>query len=831
MILHCQAKSEVMKNFYLFPLFFIFAFQISAQDFRQKVNAAIENRDYQIAVAELRNLEKSDKKLFTDNNYDYLLARMAEKRGDMATAMAKYQAVVKRNSVLTEYALWHLSQIARSTGNLSSERNFLRQILANAPNSLLKNGANARMARSFFESKDYSAAIQLLNNSITVQSTPNSQSPTPQPNDARNRENLVLLGQAYLQSGKHNEARDVLTKLVTNLPNAAQPDDFALEGAKGLDLLEIGKDNFGKAVPQIADTEHFRRAAIYQFNRSFPLARLHYLAIIERFPASPHTPDALYQLGRGYILELNYQEAVKWFERVQSEFPDNPIAETALSQAASAYSRINKPKEAISRYQKFIEKHSDSDTLERAYLNIVDIERDSGATADALKWTQKTREKFKGELPEAIAFFAQTRIKIAEGNWTEALNDLNELQKFSDLGGTRVPGGTNKNEIAFLRAHTLEQLGRYPEAVEAYLSIPDGRGEYYGWRSTERLKALGLDEKSGGVINQKFGTLFNASQQTITPQNADAIRQAAQSALRLTNDENIRPKLLETIKKTYAILPAYQKIPTGKLQEFGRKEVLKDKAANNTVNHQNLADELLFLGLYDEGTPELETALREKLSKNTNSLTDFPPDTAFTLAVFYKRGDMANRAIGYIEPQWRNVPADYQIELIPRDQAELLYPAPYADSLIKYAPERNVDPRFALSIMRQESRYRADVKSVAAARGLMQFISDTSNKIAAELGKKNFKQDELYNPPTAVLFGSQYLGNLYRLFPNQHQAVAASYNGGEHNMTRWLARAKNDNPDRYVPEIIFSQSKDYVYKVMQNYRVYQMLYDEKLKAK
>ncbi|NJM52834.1 MAG: lytic transglycosylase domain-containing protein [Blastocatellia bacterium] len=267
------------------------------------------------------------------------------------------------------------------------------------------------------------------------------------------------------------------------------------------------------------------------------------------------------------------------------------------------------------------------------------------------------------------------------------------------------------------------------------------------------------------------------------------------------------------------------------MQEFGRREILKDNLVNNPITHQNLADELLFLGLYDEGTPELETALREKLSKNTNSLADFPPETAYTLAVFYKRGNMANRAVAYAEPLWRNVPADYQIELIPREQAELLYPAPYTDSLIKYAPERNVDPRFALSIMRQESRYRADVKSVAAARGLMQFISDTSNKIAVELGKKNFKQDELYNPPTAVLFGSQYLGNLYRLFPNQHQAVAASYNGGEHNMTRWLARSKSDLPDRYVPEIIFSQSKDYVYKVMQNYRVYQIFYDEKLKVR
>ena len=142
-----------------------------------------------------------------------------------------------------------------------------------------------------------------------------------------------------------------------------------------------------------------------------------------------------------------------------------------------------------------------------------------------------------------------------------------------------------------------------------------------------------------------------------------------------------------------------------------------------------------------------------------------------------------------------------------------------------------VDPRFALSIMRQESRFRADVKSVAAARGLMQFISSTSGKIAQELDLENFRQDELYDPPTAVLFGSQYLSNLFKQFPAQPQAVAASYNGGEDNMARWLTRSKSNSPDLYVPEIAFSQTKDYVYKVMANYSVYQFLYDENLKAK
>jgi soluble lytic murein transglycosylase len=248
----------------------------------------------------------------------------------------------------------------------------------------------------------------------------------------------------------------------------------------------------------------------------------------------------------------------------------------------------------------------------------------------------------------------------------------------------------------------------------------------------------------------------------------------------------------------------------------------------------------LFLGLYDEAAPELETAQKSEdgsqktedtTSKSQKPKTEDRTGFNYTLAVLYKRGDMANRAVAFIEPLWKNMPADYQIELIPREQAELLYPAPYTDALLRSAPERNLDPRFLLAIMRQESRYRADVKSYAAARGLMQFISTTSERIAAELGRTNFRQDELYHPPTAILFGSQYIANLFRQFPNQPQAVAASYNGGEDNVARWLARSKSDNPDRYVPEIAFSQSKDYVYKVLANYRVYQTLYDDKLKAR
>ncbi len=812
-----------------FVLFTGFIYAQSFPDTQKKIKIALEDRDYRTARNALESLRKKDAKIFELNNFDYLLARVDEWENDFAAAMANYQTVVDRDSVLKEYALRHLAEIARSSGNLMLERIFLQEILTVAPDSLLNDATNARLARSFIESGNFETAISLLSSQKSeVSSQKENQKPKTenQTNIRLQRENLVLLAESFLQINEPNKAREIFVRLIDELPNQSQPDDFALAAAKGLDLLDNGSENFGKSVAQLPENEHLKRARIYNFNRDFNDARLHYQAVVKRFPESESLPDAMYQIGRGYGWQDNYNEAINWYERLIEQFPNDSLAADAMMQAASGYAKVNKIKESTSRYRKVIAQYPDYERPERAYLNIVDVYRDMGEAGDALKWTTKTENDFKDKLPEALALFAEARIHLARKDWQLAFQSLDALRFKGNLGGTSVPGGTTKEEVAYLRGYVLEKLNRFPEAVDTYLSIPDGRAEYYGWRATERLKELTADDLTKEMVRSKFKKFRDLSSQAVTTKNADEIRIAAQNALRLIDVKETRNQLLETLKQTYTFLPDYKKVPDFKLQEFGRKEVLKQKRAgdDNQNRHKLIADELLFLGLYDEGTPEFETAEATDKGQTTK-------DKSYTLAVFYKRGDMANRAVGFIESLWRGIPADYQIELIPKNQIELLYPAPYADSLTKFAPERQVDPRFVLSIMRQESRFRADVKSVAAARGLMQFISSTSNTIASELGRKNFAQDELYHPPTAVLFGSQYLSDLYKLFPNQTQAVAASYNGGEDNMERWLKRANSNIPDQYVPEIAYSQSKDYVYKVMQNYRMYQIIYDEDLKAK
>jgi peptidoglycan lytic transglycosylase len=802
------------------------------QERHARIRSALDAGDVKAALAELNSLRGSNFEIVTANNYDYLLGRLQEKTSELAGANASYQQVIARQSVLAQYALWHLARLTRATGDLPLEREKLRQLIATTPRSLLREAAIMRLGQSFYESKDYSAAVAALR--------PLGESK----NQSLAREALTLIAQSLLAAGKREEAREAFSRLVMQMPDASRPDDFALTGVRGLDTLEAEGAAPG-TVAQQPEAEHLLRASVYQFNRDFDAARRHYLALVERYPQSPTVANALYQTGRGFYLQLKYDEALKYFQRVLEQFPDSMSARDALSFTAGTYNRLQRPDEAVAAYRRFIERFPDAPTPERAYLNIVDALHEAGRHKEALDWVQQTRTRFKGQIGDALALFAQTRIHLAQGAWQEVVSDANELRSRSDLGGTRVPGGTTLQELTFLRGYALEQLGRTNEAISEYLSIPDGRNEYYGKRSTQRLLAIGSDPRTSPLLETRASSLRAAAEKAINSGQAEQGRRLAQDGLRVIEETALRDEMLELVLRGYQALPTF-KLPSFNLLTLGRQALNTTKPQLKGVEptHQALAEELFFLGLYDEGVPEFAVARSEK-----SDLTETKPvspaatpaekitlvtsqsDLDYTLAIYSLRGGLANRAVRFGEQLWKNIPADYVLELAPRELVDLLYPLPYREPLLMHAPPRGVDPRFMLSIARQESRFQPDAKSVAAARGLMQFIAETANDIAGQLTLGDFTQDNLYNPDTAILFGSQYLANLFKQFPAQPQAVAASYNGGPENVARWIGRSRSNEADRYVPELGFSQTKDYVFKVMTNFWIYQQIYDEKLERK
>jgi TolA-binding protein len=547
----------------------------------QQIRSAVEAGDLKKALDELTTFQRLEPALFKANNYDYLQGRLAELTGDSSKATEGYQSVVARKSLLTEYALWHLAQSARAIGDLMLERERLRQLIVFAPASILREAAQLRLGESFIESSDFESAVAALE--------PVTQSKKV----AIARQAGVLIGQSYQRSGKQAEAQSVFQKLIMQTPDASRPDDFSLIAARALDAIEATIATEKSAKPPLSEADHLLRASIYHFNRDFAGARQHYLAVIQNYPQSATVPNAVYQAGRGFYLEGKYDEALKYFQRVVQDHPNSTSVRDALTSLAATYNRTGRANEAIQTYEQLINKFPDPQNPERAYLNIIDILHETGRHSEALSWVQRTRAQFKGQTGDPLALFAQLRIHQAQGDWQAVVSDTDELLKVPDLGGTRVPGGTTKSEVTYVRARALEALGRDAEAIALYLSLPQGRNEYYGTRATQRLLELAQVARTRGLIEARSVALRDEARRAMDAGQAEQARAAAQSAWRLTSDTNARNDLKKTLTAAYAALPSYQ-LPAFRVVPLGRQLLVTDDKRSNE-SHQGIADELFFL--------------------------------------------------------------------------------------------------------------------------------------------------------------------------------------------------------------------------------------------
>ena len=824
------------------PRFFVLIFlgllclsapEVAAQNVQNKANeirAAMDARDFDRAEALVREFRAGNEQVFLANNYDYLLGRLSERRGATAEAQSHYLAALNRRSVLAPYALWHLSTLARTANDFALERQQLSRLMAAYPSSVPARRAKDRMIDSLRDSGDYRSTIALLR-------------PIASTSGVLGRKAMAQLGEAYLKIGDAQSARGYFDQLTNTR------DDYALAAAMGLDAIDRNAPN---------EFEALRRARIYLTNRHWAEARKHLLYIINNFPESANRPEALYQTGFAFYREDNYNDAIKWFEQAHQEFPTKKDGSEGYYFVATALQKAQRYEEAARRYIDFLSAYpNEKERIEGAYRNIVDCFRYAGKYEEAIEWSRRLGQVYAGKPLESVAIFNEARIEMARGRWEAALNLLTRLQAYPIT--PKLVSGQIRGEASFLRMIAIEQMGRLAEAARLYLTLPDERDNYFGQRATERLHALSNTPAGRPVIASLLQNYRQQAKAALAGGRYSEAKDAATQALRLTADENVQRELLTILRSCYSNLAAYNALWKYRLIPVGRGVVTTGERSDSS--NRTLAAELLFFGLYDEGVTELRlgglsgtNVVDEPISGNpnapllANSVAGDSPikvvagssapvtqkaggDYQYSMAVYSNRGDQSYHAISYAEPLFKAVPQDFRVELMPRDLIDLLYPAPYKDAFNRYAPRVNVDPRLVLALARQESRFNPSVKSYAAARGLLQFIAETAEKLAQEEQLKNFELDDVYEPETAIRLAVRYVADLLTLFPNNPQAVAASYNSGEQGVERWIFRARSSDVDRLVAEIALPETKDYVAKVLCNYRAYQQLYTQDLKPR
>jgi len=158
-------------------------------------------------------------------------------------------------------------------------------------------------------------------------------------------------------------------------------------------------------------------------------------------------------------------------------------------------------------------------------------------------------------------------------------------------------------------------------------------------------------------------------------------------------------------------------------------------------------------------------------------------------------------------------------------------PIMFRTDVLRYAAAKKIDPRFLLAIMKQESVFKPGAKSPAGARGLLQLVYDTAIKYKDAAGFPALQPDDLYKANVNIALGTEYVAALHEEFDGMYEGIAASYNAGEDNAARWMKRTKPHDAGLFAAEIGFAETKNYVFKVMNNYRAYKALYSDKLERK
>lgn len=141
------------------------------------------------------------------------------------------------------------------------------------------------------------------------------------------------------------------------------------------------------------------------------------------------------------------------------------------------------------------------------------------------------------------------------------------------------------------------------------------------------------------------------------------------------------------------------------------------------------------------------------------------------------------------------------------------------------AASRFVPAELILGLSRQESEFNPRAFSSAGARGVMQLIPSTAQLTARKERLRYSRTALLTDPEYNMTIGSAHLSHLLERFDGSWIMTFTGYNAGPHRSDRWEQeygdpRSVSVDPVDWVELIPFSETRNYVQRVLENVQIY-----------
>ena len=584
--------------------------------------------------------------------------------------------------------------------------------------------------------------------------------------DSRWRAEAALgAGRAYLALGNPADARAAITRAIREgLPE---------------DRLPAARLDLGETFARAQDTESAVR--IYK----------------DLWLTRPETPEA--------------DDAGRRIARIQGAGAPEAIASTAQRQArADLLFRRFAYEKALPEYQALASEARAAGDSERSFEDSLQASHcyfRLRRYPEALAAFREVHAGFPGRPGIEETSFYEARCLARTQRYEEAFAAFRRL--IAARGGTRWG-----RDARFRLATLLEDRGRLAEAVTAYEAVlRSGAGEH----RSESLWRLGwIDHKRGrddAALARMDRLAASASDEVLS-------RQASYWAARIREEAGARSEAATRYRAIARSAPLsyYRFASEVRLRALGESPLgdLVPLGADPAVPSTPPAP---GLGAHYQRAIELVALRRSE-------------DAGVEIALVPAQGGMRTSfarlflATGAYYEASRLIAA--QGGAAAGESLRYAYPRAYPRAVREEAGRNGIDPRLVWAVMREESTFRPAIRSPAGAVGLLQIMPATAAKVGSERGVPG-ADTRLTDPSTNIRLGAFYLSKLLGRYGGNAPRSIAGYNAGEEAVDRWLGDmppAVLADPDAFIEEIPFQETRDYVKKIWRSYSVYRRLYPE-----
>lgn len=152
---------------------------------------------------------------------------------------------------------------------------------------------------------------------------------------------------------------------------------------------------------------------------------------------------------------------------------------------------------------------------------------------------------------------------------------------------------------------------------------------------------------------------------------------------------------------------------------------------------------------------------------------------------------------------------------------------PIGDSWLRRgdAAKGRVELPLVLAVIRQESAFRPEAVSTAGAQGLMQLMPATAASVAKSLRLPYTAKKLVADPAFNLALGRAHLGDLIDDFSGSYVLALVAYNAGPSRARQWVKLYGHPSDKAvdavdWIEMIPFSETRNYVQRVLENLRVY-----------